>query len=119
MANAIRAARANACQGEIFTPAVKQAIVRLVRGEMKGKRGAAAKETAKQGNPAYEEPKPVPLKVNAVYPDSAPLSTVPPKLLLKLPELPKELDYRFVARHLVLHDAEAGVIVDFVPDVMP
>jgi len=118
MAAAIRAARPQARQGDVFAPAVKQAILRVVRGEMKGARGVRAQEAVKQGNPAYEGAA-VTLKVNAVYPDNAPLSTVPPALLLKLPELPKELDFRFVGPHLVLHDVEAGLIVDFIPGVMP
>jgi hypothetical protein len=57
--------------------------------------------------------------VNAAYPDSAPLSTVPPTLLLRLPKLPKEVEFRFVGRDLVLYDAYADLIVDFVPNAMP
>jgi hypothetical protein len=59
------------------------------------------------------------LKVNAPYPDSAPLSSVPPSLLLKLPELPKELDYRFVGRNLILHEVNAGLIVDYIQNAIP
>ena len=32
---------------------------------------------------------------NAPYPEGAPLSTVPPDLLAKLPKLPEPLEYRF------------------------
>jgi hypothetical protein len=47
------------------------------------------------------------------------LSLVPPALLLKLPQLPKELDYRFVGRHLILRDATANIIVDYILDAVP
>jgi hypothetical protein len=117
-AEAIRGARAQAAPGDIFTPATQRRIRQVVRGQMKGSQGTAAKQTAKDGNPVYEG-KPVPLKVNASYPDSAPLSTMPPGLLLRMPELPKVLEYRFVGHNLVLHDVDAGIIVDFMPDAMP
>ena len=44
---------------------------------------------------------------------------VPPGLLLTLPELPKGLEYRFVGRDLILLDTEPGLIVDFIPEVLP
>jgi hypothetical protein len=42
---------------------------------------------------------------------------MPPSLLLNLPELPKELEYRFVGRELVLRDSAANLIVDVLPDI--
>ncbi len=55
------------------------------------------------------------LDVNANYPDELPLSTVPASVLAILPELPRGMEYRFVGRHLILRDAQANVIVDYVP----
>jgi hypothetical protein len=55
----------------------------------------------------------VPIKVNAKYPDAAPLPTVPPNLLAALPKLPEDLEYRFINRDLILLDVHANVIVDF------
>lgn len=118
-AEAIRAARPRARQGDVLTPAVQAYVKRIIRDEMAGKSGKPAKEAAKQGNPEVEGPVDVPVRVNAAYPESAPLSTVPPTLLLRLPTLPKEVDFRFVGRHLILHDVNAGIIVDFVPNAMP
>ncbi len=117
-AQAIRAARANAKHGDVLTPAVQSYLRQVVRSEMKGTAGFAAREAAREGNPAVEGA-PVAVKVNAVYPQSAPLSTVPPTLLLRLPELPKPVEFRFVGRDLVLLDVNAGLIVDFVPNAMP
>jgi len=65
------------------------------------------------------EPVVLPLKVNRAYPEGVPLETTPPSLLAKLPELPAELEYRVVGHALVLRDATANLIVDFLPDVIP
>lgn len=119
MAAAIRAARANARQGDILAPPVQTYLKRIIRGEMAGEHGRPAKESAKQGNPVVEGAVPVAVKVNATYPEDAPLSTVPPTLLQRLPKLPDGLDFRFVGRHLILRDVSAGIIVDFVANAMP
>jgi hypothetical protein len=72
-----------------------------------------------EGNPrSPESPAKVTLAVNAPYPSAAPLSTVPPSLLLKLPPLPDALEYRFVGRNLILWDTKANLIVDILPDVI-
>jgi len=117
---ALRTALSGAKQGDILTPAVQRYLKDVIRTEVKGRAGRAVKDSTKAGNPATEgSSKSVPLEVNAPYPDSAPLSTVPPTLLLRLPTLPKELDFRFVGRHLVLHDVQSGMIVDFILNAMP
>jgi len=57
--------------------------------------------------------------VNDVFPDDTPVTTTPPTLMLKLPELPPELAYRFVGRDLALKDSKAGLIVDLIPNAIP
>ena len=69
----------------------------------------------RQGDPV----KPFRLRVNDTYPDTLPATTVPPALLLTLPQLPKEVAYRIVGRELVLQDVEANLIVDFVHEALP
>jgi len=120
IADAIRSLRSNALVGEVFTPAVRQMIVSTVKQKVEGKEGESAKATILgEGNPkAPESATPVQLKVNAVYPTTAPLSTVPPSVLMALPTLPKELEYRFVGRNLILRDTAANLIVDFIPNVI-
>ena len=61
----------------------------------------------------------VKLAVNASYPSAAPLSTVPPTVLLTLPILRKEVEYHFVNRDLVLLDVEANLILDFIKNAAP
>jgi hypothetical protein len=52
--------------------------------------------------------------VNAKYPDSAPLPTVPPNLLAALPKLPEGLEFRIINKDLILLDVDANLIVDFI-----
>lgn len=120
MAAAIAKARSGAKQSDIFSPQVAAHIRAVVRGHLRGRSGAGAREKTKEGNPEVEgSPEPVVLKVNAIYPGSAPVSSVPPGLLQKLPELPEEVQYRFVGRNLILLDATANIILDYMRNVMP
>jgi hypothetical protein len=122
LADAVRASRPRARQGEIFFPEVVPLFRELLRSELAGPGSRDAREAVKDGNPRLEKPaatpaeprpKDVALVANAPYPEGAPLSTVPPGLLAKLPKLPEPLEYRFVGGHLILHDAEARLVVDF------
>ena len=109
LATRIQTARADAKPGDIFTPEIRKKFLALLRPELKGKEGAETRATIKD-----EEVGPVPLKVNAKYPEKEPLSTVPPKVLASLPKLPDGLEYRFVHNDLILLDARANLIVDFI-----
>ena len=44
------------------------------------------------------------LKVNATYPDDTPLPTTPPQVLMNLPKLPEQLEYRIVGKNLIIRD---------------
>jgi hypothetical protein len=110
----IRAARANAAEGEIFTAPVQKALASAINQELSSGRGKQAREMILgEGNPKNpESPAKINLVVNGKYPSNAPLSTVPPSVLLNLPKLPEGLEYRFVGRHLILFDSKANLIVD-------
>jgi len=111
---AIRAGRPHAVEGEIFTPAVQNVFLERIKAQLSSGTGAKARPMILgEGNPRNaEEPAKVVLAVNAKYPAKAPLSTVPPSVLLALPKLPEGLEYRFVGRHLILFDSKANLIVD-------
>jgi hypothetical protein len=111
----IRALRAKARQGEIFTPEIARLFRRLMYPEIKGPDGAPTKEALKEDAP---KPGSVTLKVNARYPDEQPLPTMPPNLLSSLPKLPEELEYRIVGKDLILRDVPANLIVDFIPGAL-
>ena len=65
-----------------------------------------------------DDPKAFPFKVNTFYPDKEPLSTVPPNVLQTLPPLPEEIEYRFIQKHLILRDARANLIIDYIPNAI-
>lgn len=52
------------------------------------------------------------IDVNDTYSKDRSVATMPPKLLLLLPDLPRDVEYRFVGRHLILYDVRANMIVD-------
>jgi hypothetical protein len=114
LANAIRERRADAKQGDIFTPEVAGRFRHLLSPTVKGEDGRDAKKVLKDDAPVA-----VPLKVNSDYPEAKTLPTVPAKMLLNLPTLPKGVEYRIVNKTLILRDADANIIVDFMTNAMP
>jgi len=113
LADRVRAARFGAKPGDIFTPEVQPILKRLLKPAFKGTDGAENKKTIAEEQPA------VALKVNTPYPEKQPLTTVPPDVLKQLPLLPKDLEYRFVRKHLILFDSRANLIVDVLPNAVP
>ena len=112
--NSLRSARPNAKRGEFFMPATADFIRRTLKLEFQGKDRQELREkifeTETQG---------VVLRVNYPYAQTAEFSEMPATLLAKLPQLPKELRYRFVGRNMLLVDRESDVIIDFMPDALP
>ena len=112
--DAMRAARKNARRGDVFKPQVADYIRRTLKTEFQGKDRKDIRdivfETELQG---------VVLRVNYPYAQSAELSEMPATLLSKLPQLPKEVRYRFVGRNMLLVDRESNVIIDYMPDALP
>ena len=48
-----------------------------------------------------------------------PVSTVPPQVLQTLPKLSEDMEYRFIGDRIVLLDAHAHLIADFIDDALP
>jgi hypothetical protein len=115
LARKIKAARAHAKRGDIFTPAAKEAFQKAISSEFQGPQAPHAKATIKQGAPLTK----VHLHVNEIYPESTPYTSVPPTMLQNLPELPEEVAYRAVSSDLVLLDVKANLVVDYLPGVLP
>jgi hypothetical protein len=109
LAERIGAARTPAKHGDIFTPEIAARFRTLLQPEVKD---YGTKATIKDDNPAF------PFKVNGPYPSKEPLSTVPPNVLASLPPLPKDIEYRFVNKHLILRDARANLIIDYIPNAI-
>jgi len=115
LARKIQQARPQAKRHDIFTKLSHKAFQRAIRSTFQGPQATHALATVEQGSPVKE----VHLKVNEVYPDGVPHTTVPPTLLQKLPKLPDELEYRIVGRDLILLDVRANLVVDLLREVLP
>lgn len=114
LASAIQDGWANAREGDIFFPEARSEFRRIIVSEFAGPNGESARALIQE-----DRPRKLFLRVNAVYPDGVPLAAVPPSLLSNLPRLPREVEYRFVNRDLILLDVSANLIVDFIRDVVP
>jgi hypothetical protein len=120
LAYRIQAHRTKAKPGDIFRADVQPFFRRLIAEQLTGPDTLDARKAVRDGNPPLEPGSvQVAVRVNAAYALGAPLSTVPPSLLLTLPALPAALEYRFVGRELILLDSMAGLIVDFMPAAAP
>ncbi|MBV9072768.1 MAG: hypothetical protein JOZ10_03970 [Acidobacteria bacterium] len=113
LAAKIRDLRPNAAPGDIFTPEIATLFHHLVRQAMNSPDGEKIRKSYTRAEPVHG----IRLDVNQAYPDGIPLQSMPPSLLLNLPQLPKELEYRFVGRELVLRDIAANLIVDVLPNI--
>jgi hypothetical protein len=105
--------RAGAKPGEIFAPEYQPYFIKIVRDDFAGRSARDRKALI------WELPAKMKVDINTVYPTTIPLATFPPALLRKLPDLPPELEYRIVARSLILRDVKANLIVDILRDVVP
>jgi hypothetical protein len=107
-------ARPQAKQGDMFTPAMTAFVKSVLNRVFAGPEGKQLISSIMDENPVD-----IPLKVNQRYPDTVPFATMPPEVLTALPELPEELEYRFIGDDLILLDPHAHIIVDFVPNALP
>jgi hypothetical protein len=110
----MREARKNAKPGDIFTPEARPVIIRLLAAVFEGPRGQELKASIMD-----ENPKDLARVVNARYPDTVPLSTMPPKVLQTMPKLSEDLEYRFIGDDLILLDTHAHIVVDLIEDALP
>jgi hypothetical protein len=113
----MRSERANAKAGEIFTAAAQPVIRRLLATVFGGPDGKQLKASIMDEN--VVDPVQLKVRVNARYPDSVPLTSIPPQVLQTLPKLTEDLEYRFVGDWLILLDTHAHIIADYIEDALP
>ncbi|HSC27444.1 MAG TPA: hypothetical protein VLD67_09230 [Vicinamibacterales bacterium] len=113
LADKIREARPHAKQGDFFTADIVTLFRRLIR-EGCGGQYKKLLEAVRDEAPPMATP-----EVNGRWPDEAPMTMMPPGVLCNLPQLPDELEYRFVSRDLVLRDMHANLIVDVLVRAIP
>ncbi len=116
LARRIQAERANARQGEVFTPDIERWF-RLTL--MECRHGVEIEDLLAGMNEEDWQTFVLVPEVNGQWPEGAPLPTMPPHMLAVLPPLPEELQYRFMGRDLILWDVHANVIVDFMKGALP
>jgi len=114
LADALRTQlRPNAKQGDLVSPDMAAAITGEIKKAFETpKRDLILDELAEQNGTPANAPTPT---INQQL--SAP--RVPPRLMEVLPPLPKQLEYDFVGRTLVVRDVDADVVVDFIPGALP
>ena len=113
LATKIRDARHDARPGDLFTKPIAMALRRAMNPELRGRASLGSRESIREDAPAVFV-----LTVNGDYPAGASRSTMPGNVLKILPPLPMGLDYRIVDTHLLLIDVDAGIVVDYMLDVM-
>jgi hypothetical protein len=102
-------ARPDAKVGDLFDPEMQTFIRGLIRRVLNGPDGGRIKASLMDENPTN-----VKIAVNGRYPDTVPMSTMPPDVLSALPRLPEDFEYRFVGNRLILLDVKSHLIVDYV-----
>jgi len=91
---------------QVFVPAMEGQVKRLLRT----KADAGTVLLILDDGPSEFD-----VDVNDTYSKKRSLATMPPNILLLLPELPPDMEYRFVGRHLILRDVRANMIIDEIP----
>jgi len=114
LGNKVRVIRAGAKQGEIFAPEIAHYFRRQLTAALAGQSGKKVRASLHRAEPVKMD-----MQINQSYPENVPLQSMPPSVLLKLPELPDGLEYRILDRELVLRDTEANIVVDYIPEALP
>jgi hypothetical protein len=115
LAALIQKARHGAKQGDLFVRDVRPILRRLLNGVFTGRGGRELRGVVMDENPGDL----VKLTINGRYPDTIPLSSVPPQILSVLPRLPDGVEYRFIGSSLILLDAHAHIIADYMTGAVP
>jgi hypothetical protein len=114
LASAIRTARPNARQGDVFTPAVADVLRTVIGDALEGvDREALLRDLYLEDEvpPGYQP------RVYDSYPRWA-TNEMPVVILHRLPPLPKDVVYRLIDHALVLWDVDANLIIDVLPDAI-
>ena len=113
LAAAMQTARRSAQPGDLLPPLVAKQIGETVNADLR-QRSATDQRAAFEEVPVRSQP-----VLNRMYPADKALATVPPLILVKLPRLPDNLQYRFFDRHIVLLDGDTDLIIDYILNVLP
>lgn len=102
-------------QGDIFTPEITTYFKKQIQTTLAGPGGKKIRVSLRHAEPLPD----LHMAPNQKYPQNLPLQSTPPTLLLNLPRLPKELQYRVVGSTFLIYDESTALIVDLIPGAMP
>ena len=102
----IREVRSSSDRGQIFSRQMERALQELF---------VIAVDSATLSAIMDDGPDEIDIDVNEAYARDRSLATMPPNILLLLPALAEDMEYRFVGRHLIVRDVRANMIVDEIP----
>jgi hypothetical protein len=105
LARRLRDARGS-WRGQLFIPSMEGQLKRMLDVHADAGTIAAIMD---------DSPSEFDVDVNDTYSKKRALATMPSKLLLLLPDLPPDLEYRFVGRHFIIRDVRANMIIDEIP----
>jgi hypothetical protein len=112
LGEAISAARMTAKPGDVFGD-ISPTITKIVAKDWASRSAADRKAIFKELRAGVQ------VTINRPYPTTLPLLTVPSNLLVNLPTLPDDLEYRIADRHLLLRDRDANLVIDILYNVLP
>jgi hypothetical protein len=108
--------RAKAKPGDLFTPEGMTYVKHAIASAFQGPAEATVRDALEEQNdPTIYKGPPPKVAINTRI-NAPPLPAV---LTVDLPPLPKEVEYRFSGRTLILTDAEAVCVLDYIPDALP
>lgn len=114
LARAVQRGRGNARQGSFFDSSIAVVIRRQLELALRSTDRASVLALINEEPSTLKRP-----TIHMRFPAGAILATSPAVLLQALPPLPKELEYRFIGRILVLRDVEAALILDYLSPALP
>jgi hypothetical protein len=107
MAEHIGSLRKKAHEGEVFTPEIAAYFHHRLDAAYQSNPDGVSASLACVSEIVEQK-----LKPNDVYPETWDYNMMPPTMLLHIPRLPQELEYRIVNKDLIIRDVEANMIVD-------
>jgi hypothetical protein len=112
LASAIRRARGQVRQGNIFAPDAAIALRAIISEALSGRDVESFLAELNEEHPQMHDVRAV---INGPLPRGS-THEVPVVLLQVLPELPEDVEYRIVNHDLVLWDIHADLVVDYLPN---
>jgi hypothetical protein len=107
MAEHVGVLRKKAKEGDLFTPEISAYFERSLSSANQSNAEGISASLACVSTLVEQKMQP-----NESYPEAWDYNMMPPTILLHIPRLPPELEYRIVNKDLIIRDVEANLVVD-------